>query len=447
MTYQDEFARRNARGARTGEGGDPDKPLLFRGGDGGGGDASASLASANGDRPHPNPSPEGEGLRGTVYGEERTRHPELVSGPRTAEPEDGGKTNEVLSRQAIADKRAQDDGDSHTVRGDEHAPANPVRLERSRETGDGRAVSRLRSTRTDRESGDPNTVSGEPVEPRLSSEKHPSDSQTARSATSSGLTDTTETPTPTPRHDGWLPETRVKFLEALARTGNVQASAYYVQLSRQSAYDLRRRDPDFARGWQAALVLARDVAEDALQERAIEGIEEPVYYHGEVVGMRRRYDSRLLLAHLARLDKIAEQIPAHRAAARFEELMEAIRTGADSAPLIAVPTDDELAAAAAQAEAPPPAAEEGDEFYAVRWPDTDGPPDYYRLTPEEAAEMEGEVPGLTATPTGTRSDAVITSLHFDELARAEAAEKATAKAAKDAPWPDWDTGPDPRELN
>ncbi|MDM8010174.1 MAG: hypothetical protein QUV08_04340 [Parasphingorhabdus sp.] len=221
-----------------------------------------------------------------------------------------------------------------------------------------------------------------------------------------------------------------------------------MQRSRQSAYDLRRRDPGFARGWQAALVLARDVAEDALQERAIDGIEEPVYYHGEVVGMRRRYDSRLLLAHLARLDKIAEQVPARRAAARFEELMEAIRTGADSAPLIAVPTDDELAAAAAKAEGrQPPAEEQGEEFYAVRWPDTDGPPDYYRLTPEEAAEMEGEVPGLTATPTGTRSDAIITSLHFDELARAEAAAKATANAAEHDAWPDWGTEPDPRELN
>ena len=236
-----------------------------------------------------------------------------------------------------------------------------------------------------------------------------------------------------PRHDGWLPETRVKFLEALARTGNVQASAYYVQLSRQSAYDLRRRDPDFARAWRAALVLARDVAEDALQERAIEGIEEPVYYHGEVVGMRRRYDSRLLLAHLARLDKIAEEIPAQRGAARFEEMLEAIRTGADTAPLIATPTDEELATAAARAEAPPPAEEEGDEFYAVHWPaEEDRPVDYYRMTPEEAAAMAREVPGLVAIPTGTRNGALATAMHIEELARAEAAEK----AAGDDPWPE-----------
>ena len=181
-------------------------------------------------------------------------------------------------------------------------------------------------------------------------------------------------------------------------------------------------------------MLARDVAEDALQERAIEGIEEPVYYHGEVVGMRRRYDSRLLLAHLARLDRVAEEIPAQRGAARFEDMLEAIRTGADTAPLIATPTEDELAAAAAAAEAlPPPPEEEGDEFYAVHWPEKENRPvDYYRLTPEEAATMEREVPGLVAIPTGTRNGAVATAMHIEELALAEAAEK----AAGDDPWPE-----------
>ena len=192
---------------------------------------------------------------------------------------------------------------------------------------------------------------------------------------------TVPTPTP-PLHDGWHPDLRVKFLEALAQTGNVQASAYFVQRSRQSAYDLKRRDPDFARGWLAALVLAREEAQDKLQERAIEGIEEEIFYHGEVVATRRRYDSRLLLAHLARLDKIAEQIPAQAVPAQRQE-------------------------------------EEAPEFYAVRWPGEDGPPDYYRMTPEEAAEMERDVPGLTTEPTGTADDAVINALVFHAQAVAE----------------------------
>jgi len=298
-------------------------------------------------------------------GERESRHPELVSGPREGEPEDRGERHEVLNRQAIADKRVQDDEGS-------------------------------------------NTVSPEPVEGRLSDEK--------RGSTGSPLTDTP--PSPTTRHDGWLPDIRVKFLEALAQTGNVQASAYFVQRSRQSAYDLKRRDPDFARAWLAALVLAREEAQDRLQERAIEGIEEPVYYHGEVVGMRRRYDSRLLLAHLARLDRLAEQIPAQRGAARFGAMLEAIGKGEDTAPLIATPTEDELATLAGAAEALPEAGsgpgpdQEDDlpEFYAVCDPGHDDAPCYYRMTLEEAAEIERDCPGVTATPTGIRRDAEINAL-------------------------------------
>ena len=326
MTYQDEFARRNARGAATGEGGDQDKPLLFRGGVGGGGDAPASLASAIGG------GADGSGL------EPQQRYPDERNHPNPSCEKEGLKE----------------------------------------------------------------TVRPEPVEGPLSTGNCPS--------TSSGRTELGDTPTATTRHDGWHRELRVKFLEALAQTGNVQASAYFVQRTRQSAYDLKRRDPDFARGWLAALVLAREEAQDKLQERAIEGIEEEIFYHGEVVATRRRYDSRLLLAHLARLDKIAEQIPAQRGAARFGDMLEAIGKGEDTAPLIATPTEDELAIAAARAEAqgqPQEAAEPDKEFYAVTFPDHDGPPDYYRMTPEEAVEMQREVPGLTTEPTGTADDAVI----------------------------------------
>ncbi|MEO9599714.1 hypothetical protein [Parasphingorhabdus sp.] len=221
---------------------------------------------------------------------------------------------------------------------------------------------------------------------------------------------------PTGRHDGWHRELRVKFLEALAQTGNVGASAYFVQRTRQSAYALKRRDPDFARAWLAALVLAREEAQDKLQERAIEGVEEEIFYHGEVVATRRRYDSRLLLALLARLDKVAEQIPAQRGAARFGDMLNAIGAGEDTAPLIATPTEEELAIRAAESEArggpvqEDDEEEEGAEFYALTWPDNDGPPDYYRMTPEDAAEMERQVPGLVAKATGTTDDALICAL-------------------------------------
>ncbi|CAO1654872.1 hypothetical protein [Parasphingorhabdus sp. NYA22] len=371
MTFQDEFIHRLrvVRGEATGDGVSGSEPQEGR----------------SDERNHPNPSFEKEGLESEGDGGEDTRHPEFISGPLEAEPEDWGVGDGVLSRQAIEDKRVQDDEDVR-LPGGEHTPDKSVRLERSRETGDGGDVSRLRSTRTDGSDGDD-----------------------------------ANTPSPTTRHDGWHRELRVKFLEALAQTGNVQASAYFVQRTRQSAYDLKRRDPDFARAWLAALVLAREEAQDKLQERAIEGVEEEVFYHGEVVATRRRYDSRLLLAHLARLDKIAAQIPAQRGAARFGDMLDAIGKGEDTAPLIATPTEEELAIRAAEAEARgrpvPEEEEEGEEFYAVSFPYQDGPPDYYRMTPEEAAEMQREVPGLTTTPTGTRDEAVINALpcHADAM--------------------------------
>lgn len=104
--------------------------------------------------------------------------------------------------------------------------------------------------------------------------------------------------------------TRVRqaaFLKRLADTGEVRVAAKASSISHQTAYRMRRACPDFARGWDAALIVARERAEDLLATRAMHGVEEQVFYHGEVVATRRRYDSRLLLAHLARLDRLAER--------------------------------------------------------------------------------------------------------------------------------------------
>ena len=129
---------------------------------------------------------------------------------------------------------------------------------------------------------------------------------------------------PAIRHDGWTDECKGRFLALLAESGNVQRSARRCGMSAQSAYVLRRREGEFALGWDAALVLARDHAEQVLADRAIEGVEEPIFYRGEQVGSRLRFDARLLLAHLARLDRLAEDPKARRAAGRFDELVAAI---------------------------------------------------------------------------------------------------------------------------
>jgi len=140
-----------------------------------------------------------------------------------------------------------------------------------------------------------------------------------------------------PRHNAFTPQRQARFLHHLAVSGSVRAACARVALSPQAAYVCRRRCARFAAGWDAALVLARAHAEAVLAERALEGVEEAVFYHGEEIARRRRYDSRLLLAHLARLDRAAERDPLAAArAARFDELL-AMLAGEEPAGLAPVP--------------------------------------------------------------------------------------------------------------
>lgn len=128
-----------------------------------------------------------------------------------------------------------------------------------------------------------------------------------------GLLDGAAAPPPTPssKEEGayvasdpiFTPALKLRFLDELSRHGNVRVAAGRCGVSRSGAYLARARDGTFADAWRAALVLGRDRAAEEMAERAIEGWQEPVFYRGQQVAVRRRYDTRLLLAHLARLDK------------------------------------------------------------------------------------------------------------------------------------------------
>lgn len=120
---------------------------------------------------------------------------------------------------------------------------------------------------------------------------------------------------------GWTGELKARFLDHLASKGNVRAACARVGLSPEAAYRLRRRDGLFGRAWAAALVLARESSVQVLAERAIDGIEETVWHRGEAVGTRRRYDARLLLAHIGRLDRLVDEEVAGADAGRFDELL------------------------------------------------------------------------------------------------------------------------------
>jgi hypothetical protein len=142
------------------------------------------------------------------------------------------------------------------------------------------------------------------------------------------------------RHDGWTPQRKALFLEDLAARGNVRAACARVGMSREAAYRLRRREALVARAWDAALALARDSVADIFGDRAIDGIEEDVWHRGEMVGTKRRHDTRLLMAHMARLDKLVAEQAASDDTERFDELLACI--AGEPVPEALACEDDEL---------------------------------------------------------------------------------------------------------
>lgn len=115
---------------------------------------------------------------------------------------------------------------------------------------------------------------------------------------------------------------QVEFLEELARWGNVRAAAARTGLNRASLYRMRRACPRFCALWDAALVLARPQVEEVLADRALNGVTESVFYHGEEVATRTRYDARLLLAHLQRLDRVERTGYVYRSVEGFDAELE-----------------------------------------------------------------------------------------------------------------------------
>ena len=109
------------------------------------------------------------------------------------------------------------------------------------------------------------------------------------------LPDFTPVPRQCERHDGWTPRRQKLFIEALADYGSVRAACESIGLSTVGAYRLRRQPgaEEFAAAWEAALAFGVKRIEDALMDRALNGVEVPVYSYGKLLGTRTVYNDRL----------------------------------------------------------------------------------------------------------------------------------------------------------
>jgi len=124
------------------------------------------------------------------------------------------------------------------------------------------------------------------------------DPQTTRQLVPRGqLPSFTPVPRKTNRHDGWTDERQKTFIEALADTGSVAAACRQVDMTTVGAYYLRRQPgaEEFRTAWEKAINLGVQRLEDIAMDRALNGVDVPIYSYGELIGTRKSYNDRLLM--------------------------------------------------------------------------------------------------------------------------------------------------------
>jgi hypothetical protein len=99
------------------------------------------------------------------------------------------------------------------------------------------------------------------------------------------------------RSNGWKPEVQRAFIEALAETGSVKAACRRVGRADHGVYQLRRHPEahEFRQAWEAALAIGIQRIEDVAMDRALNGVEVPVYAYGKIIGTRTVYNDALLM--------------------------------------------------------------------------------------------------------------------------------------------------------
>lgn len=99
------------------------------------------------------------------------------------------------------------------------------------------------------------------------------------------------------RHDGFTPEKIAIFIRTLRATGSVTDAARAAGVTRKTAYDLYNREDAgyFRNAWDESLRGPNIVLTSTAYDRALNGVEEAVWYKGRFCGWRVRHDNRLLM--------------------------------------------------------------------------------------------------------------------------------------------------------
>lgn len=104
------------------------------------------------------------------------------------------------------------------------------------------------------------------------------------------------------RQPKFLDAHKAAYVEALAENGDMAFARIEIGFSDTTIRNHRASDAEFDQACDDAMHRYRKKFVDEMVRRGVDGIEEPVFYLGTVVGYVTRYSDRLLMEHLKVVD-------------------------------------------------------------------------------------------------------------------------------------------------
>jgi len=86
-----------------------------------------------------------------------------------------------------------------------------------------------------------------------------------------------------------------RFLDSFRAIGTISKAAVAAGVSRKTVYNWLKNSEDFRSRFEDAEEDVRDAVREEIHRRAIEGVDEPVYQRGMLVGHVRKYSDALLI--------------------------------------------------------------------------------------------------------------------------------------------------------
>ncbi len=84
------------------------------------------------------------------------------------------------------------------------------------------------------------------------------------------------------------------FLELFSQLGHIKKTCEALDIYPAQPQRWRRRDPEFAQAFEEAKQIAAQNLEDEAYRRAVEGVDEDVFFKGEKCGVVKKYSDSLL---------------------------------------------------------------------------------------------------------------------------------------------------------